>query len=87
MSAPNALDVSPSDNTQTFVWVVLATPGDNVILGPVTYGIAPAGTAVTVTATPLVSGQEYQLHLRRAADPFGVELELMGSVVFTAPRS
>jgi hypothetical protein len=81
----NALDVSPSDNTQSFVWVVLADPGDNSILGPVTYGVAPPGTGVTLPATPLVSGQDYQLHLRRAADPFGVELELMGSADFTAP--
>ena len=81
----NALDVTPSDDTQSFTWFVLADPGDNSILGPVTYGVAPPGTGVTLPATPLVSGREYQLHLRRATDPFGVELELMGSADFTAP--
>jgi hypothetical protein len=80
-----ALDVTPSDSAGVFLWTVLADPGTNAILGPVTYGIAPSGTAVMTAATPLVSGRQYRVYIRRAAGPAGFGLELMGAADFTVP--
>jgi hypothetical protein len=83
--AVGALDVTPSDSTGRFLWTVLANPGENSILSPVTYGIAPEGTAVMVPADPLIPGREYRVHLRRATGPGGLGLELVGEAAFTLP--
>ena len=80
-----ALDVTPSDSTDEFLWTVLGNPGQNSILSPVTYGIAPEGTAVMVPADPLIPGREYRVHLRRATGPGGLGLELVGEADFTLP--
>jgi hypothetical protein len=80
-----ALDVTPSDSTDEFLWTVLANPGQNTILGPVTYGIAPPGTAVMLPADPLISGRVYRVHLRRTTGPAGIGLELIGEADFTLP--
>jgi hypothetical protein len=80
-----ALDVTPSDSADVLLWTVLADPGTNTIRGPATYGIAPTGTAVMTAATPLVSGRQYRVHLRRATGPAGFGLELMGAADFTLP--
>jgi hypothetical protein len=76
------LFVSPADSVQVFVWSAVASPGNNTIRGPVTYGIAPSGIAVMTPAEPLVSGRQYRIQISRA---FGIGFEEMGVALFTLP--
>ena len=80
-----ALDVAPSDSDEAFVWAVLVNPGQNAIRGPITYGVAPEGTAVTLPADSLVSGRQYRVQIRRTVGPADFGLELVGEADFTVP--
>jgi hypothetical protein len=78
-----ALEVSQVDSAGTFVWWVVAAPGRNAIRAPVSYGVAPSGAALMWPASPLVSGHQYRVLLRRAGDYLA--LEQVGAAEFTAP--
>jgi hypothetical protein len=81
--AAAALLVTPVDSESVHLWSVVAAPGINALRSPVTYGIPPAGTAVSLPAEPLVSGREYRIWIRRAGG--FIALELMGLADFIFP--
>jgi hypothetical protein len=81
-----ALEVVPADSLDHFSWFVLADPGRNAILPPVTYGGTAVGAAVGSPVTDsLASGRQYRVRLRRTTGPAGFGLGLVGEAEFTAP--
>jgi len=58
------IQVADSVNA-SFVWLVgrHASPADNLIVPPVTYGVPPTGVGVGYGPTPLVAGHTYILGL------------------------
>ena len=79
-----ALDVTPAESTDVFAWFVLADPGENTILPPVTYGGEAEGAAVSSPQTDsLVSGRAYRVHLLRSVGALG--LAFVGETEFTMP--
>ena len=77
--------VTPPDSVQVLLWSAVAAPGVNAIRGPVTYGLAPTGTAVMTLPEPLASGRQYRVRISRTDHSSGIGFQEMGTALFTLP--
>ena len=64
------------------LWLVISD-STNAIAPPVRYGVLPAGARQRNPATPLESGQTYDVNLARWTGPGAEDGALIGSQVFT----
>ena len=73
------VELSPTGHDS---WIV-RTPGRNGIAPGIVYGTVPAGAVADAPATPLASGQAYDVAVRRFTSPGPDDGVLLGATTFT----